>query len=51
MALYFDDFLDEDEEEREGEEILIDLKKIVDDMDDVESLYEDEDDEEEDLSF
>ena len=51
MALYFDDFLDEEEDEREGEEILIDLKKIVDDMDDVESLYEDEDDEEEDLSF
>lgn len=51
MALYFDDFLDEEEDEREGEEILIDLKKIVDEMDDVESLYEDEDDEEEDLSF
>lgn len=51
MALYFDDFLDEEEEEREGEEILIDLKIIVDEMDDVESLYEDEDDEEEDLSF
>lgn len=51
MALYFDDFLDEEEDEREGEEILIDLKKIVDEMDDVESLYEDEDDEEGDLSF
>ena len=54
MALYFDDFLDEDEEEeeREGdEEILIDLKKIVKEMEDVESFYDDEEDEEGDLSF
>ena len=54
MALYFDDFLDEDEqdEEKEGTStILVDLRKIVEEMDDVESVYEDEEDEEGDLYF
>ena len=54
MALYFDDFLDEDEqdEEKEGTStILVDLRKIVEEMDDVESVYEDEEYEEGDLYF
>lgn len=54
MALYFDDFLDEDEQEEEKEGtsiVLVDLRKIVEEMDDVESVYEDEEDEEGDLYF
>ena len=54
MALYFDDFLDEDEQEEEKEGtsiVLVDLRKIVEEMDDGESVYEDEEDEEGDLYF
>ena len=52
MAVYFDDFLDEEEDEEDEEcSILIDLKKIVDEMEDVQSIYRDEEDEEGDLSL
>lgn len=53
MAVYFDDLLDEDEIDADEQEceILVDMKKLVEEMDEVESEYEDEEDEEEDLSF
>ena len=42
MAVYFDDFLDEEEDEEDEEcSILIDLKKIVDEMEYVQSIYRD----------
>ncbi len=51
MTFYIDDFIEDDEEETEGENLdyFVNLKELVDNMEEVENILPDEDDE--DLDF
>lgn len=52
MALYFDDFLEEEDDEVEKDcEILVDMRALISEIEDTEPEYKDEEDEEEDLDF
>lgn len=52
MALYFDDFLEEEDNDVEKDcEILVDMRALISEIEDTEPEYTDEADEEEDLDF
>lgn len=52
MALYFEDLIEEEDDEVEREcEIFVDMRTLISQIDDTEPEYTDEEDEEEDLDF
>lgn len=53
MALYIDDLIEDenDDDEIENGNYFVDLKALVDDMDDVENILPDESDEEADIGL